>query len=326
MIKNKLSKVEKASPPQTLQTHITEIRKRLMWISGVLIIGMGIGWQYHQKIINILVRPLEHETLIYTSPTGGFEFIMKICFFLGVLVATPVIIYHILRFIQPVTSVKRLSSVVLYMVFSVLLLALGVSFAWLISLPSALYFLDNVGDQHIQALLSTNEYMSFVMIYLAGFGLLFQIPLLLVFINNNITPLKPNKLMKAQKYIIIGSFIVAAILTPTPDPMNQVLMALPMILLYQVGIGLIWAFNLRRSKPSHAAAKAKTTSHQPTPSTPLSQPTLRPRNVSGPMHIPAPATLDLSSFPDGKSYDAAHYSHTKSSFSSHTLDLRRLQT
>ena len=323
MIKNKLSKVEKASPPQTLQTHITEIRKRLMWISGVLIIGMGIGWQYHQKIINILVRPLEHETLIYTSPTGGFEFIMKICFFLGVLVATPVIIYHILRFIQPVTSVKRLSSVVLYMVFSVLLLALGVSFAWLISLPSALYFLDNVGDQHIQALLSTNEYMSFVMIYLAGFGLLFQIPLLLVFINNNITPLKPNKLFKAQKYIIIGSFIVAAILTPTPDPMNQVLMALPIILLYQVGVGLIWLFNLRRSKPQQTVTEA-TPPSQTAPNLP--QPALRPRNVSGPMHVPAPTTIDLSSFSDGKSYDAAHYSQTKSSFSSHTLDLRRLQT
>src|SRR5690606_20255917 len=118
------------------------------------------------------------------------------------------------------------------------------------SLPAALHFLSNFSTGSVTSLISANEYFNFVMIYVACFALLFQMPLIIAFINK-ITPLTPRLLMKKQRFVILGSFIVAAIITPTPDPLNQTLMALPIIGLYQSSIGVVWQSNRRTRKKSH---------------------------------------------------------------------------
>jgi hypothetical protein len=91
----------------------------------------------------------------------------------------------------------------------------------------------------IKALITADEYFSFALAYIVGFALLFQLPLIILFINR-IKPLRPSGMMKAQRYVILFSFIAAAILTPTPDPMNQFIMAVPLVILYQISIVIIW--------------------------------------------------------------------------------------
>jgi hypothetical protein len=139
---------------------------------------------------------------------------------------------------------SKRKSALFYVGLSTFFAAAGVCFAYFVSLPAALHFLTNFDLGNIQAMLTVDSYLSFVITYLLGAALLFQIPLLLLIINT-MTPLKPSKLMKLQRYVIVGAFILAAIISPTPDIMNQTFLALPIIGMYQLGVVLVWLRNMK---------------------------------------------------------------------------------
>lgn len=231
---------------QPISLHIDEFRRRILYCVVALVIGGTIGYKFQNEIIKWLVKPLGQQ-LFYTSPTGGFDFLIKICLFFGFLLAVPVIIYNIIKFLAPAVPPKVTYSTIKLLIVSVILALSGVAFAYFVSLPAALHFLNNFTNDQIQSLISAQEYFNFVMIYLAGFALLFQMPLIFAFVNK-ITPLKPKKLMQKQRLVILISFIIAAVLTPTPDPMNQTLMAVPIIGLYQTSIGVVWQDNKRKNR------------------------------------------------------------------------------
>jgi len=144
-------------------------------------------------------------------------------------------------------------STFLYLGAATVLAAIGVLFAYFVSLPGALHFLTGMELKNIQAMLTVDSYLGFVMTYLIGAALLFQIPLLLLIINR-FTPLKPGKLMKVQRYVIVASFIIAAVISPTPDIMNQLLFALPIIVMYEIGVVLVWLQNRGRGRLQSAPA------------------------------------------------------------------------
>jgi len=123
----------------------------------------------------------------------------------------------------------------------------GVLFAYFVSLPGALHFLTNFNLDHIQAMLTVDSYLSFVLTYLLGAALLFQIPLLLLIINT-MTPLKPSKLMKSQRYVIVAAFLIGAVISPTPDIMNQTFLALPIVAMYELGVVMVWTQNRARRR------------------------------------------------------------------------------
>lgn len=279
-----------------------ELRRRMSWVVATWLGGTAVGYFFNKSIINLLLNPLDGQSLIYTSPAGGFDFIFKICLFFGFLLSIPVLVYHIIKFIEPIISRQSFRFVGLLLLGSAVLTLTGAAFAYFISLPAALHFLTQFSTEQIQALLTTNEYVSFVMIYIVGFALFFQIPLLLLFINR-ITPLKPGKLMRYQRGVAVGSFVLGALITPTPDPINQSLMALPIIFLYQGGIGAVWLANRRQAESSPglpAAAEPQPVadgSYQMEPPTATSRAS-RPRPAAsagspqtGPQH---PLILDLS--------------------------------
>ncbi len=234
----------KSTHAQPFSAHIKELRQRMMYVIAVLIIGCTTGYFIHERLFSIIRRPL-HQQLYYTTPTGGFNAVIKISILFGVVITIPILIHQIIKFVSPVA--KRKPGTKRIITLSISLAAIGVVFAYYICLPSALHFLANVDSQNFQSIITINEYLNFVFAYIAGFALLFQLPLLLLFINR-IKPLDPGSLMRIQRWVILISFILAAILTPTPDPMNQFLMALPIILLYQFSVMLIWGVN-RRKKP-----------------------------------------------------------------------------
>lgn len=237
----------------TFLDHIIELRTRLFWVVASILVASGIGYGIQNQIIHALVKPLGSQQLFYLTPVGGLTFIFRVSFYFGIIVSVPVIVYQLYRFFEPLMPTHRKRSVVLYFFFSIILAATGVIFAYFISLPAALHFLTGFHLDHITAMLTVDSYMSFVTTYLLGAAALFQIPLLLLIINN-ITPLKPSGLLKYERHVLLAAFIISAIISPTPDMFNQTILALPIIGMYQIGLLLIWWKSHRAKKVTRSAA------------------------------------------------------------------------
>jgi sec-independent protein translocase protein TatC len=224
--------------------HMHELRKRLFYVVGALLVGSVVAYHFHTQLLHILVSPL-NQKLYYSNPAGGLDFMFKVCLLFGLLVALPVVVYNLLKFITPAMPDRVRFNLVVILVTSLLLATVGICFAYFFSLPAALHFLASFGDtSQVAPLIFAGEYLTFVMIYLLSFAIMFQVPLIVAFVNR-IRPMTPGGMLKAQRYIILGSFIIAAILTPTPDPLNQVVMATPMVLLYQLSVVYVWLVNRR---------------------------------------------------------------------------------
>jgi sec-independent protein translocase protein TatC len=209
------------------------------------VVASILGYILRDHILNILLLPL-NQPLYFSSPAGGFSFIFSISLFFGFLVSLPVLVFEILGFIEPVMPSKIKYSALIILISSCILLLLGIVFAYFAALPGALHFLATFGGDEVRSLISTNEYFTFVTRYMIGFGMLFQLPLVLIFINK-IHKLEVRSLMDFERWVILISFILAAILTPTPDVVNQLVMAVPIILLYQISVLVIWFINRRNA-------------------------------------------------------------------------------
>lgn len=238
--------------------HVSELRKRFMWILVFVAIGGTAGYVLHDELMKILQAPL-HDSLYYSNPAGAFSFVMKLCVTFGLVVAIPAVSYHIFGFFGPIIPSKTKRATILYISLSVIMAALGICFAYFVSLPASLHFLTTFGNSgDIHALITADEYFSFVLTYIAGFAILFQVPLIIIFINR-FKPLPPKKLMGATRYVIVISFIVAAVITPTPDPMNQSIMAFPIIFLYLISVVVVALHprRLKQAKQQRRLAKLK---------------------------------------------------------------------
>jgi len=121
-------------------------------------------------------------------------------------VAFSLIIYHVYRFVSPLLARQKRIAVFAYISFSFILAFLGVLFAYFISLPTALHFLTQFGGEGIESLIKADEYFSFALAYIAGFGIIFQIPLLLLLMNR-VKPLSPGGMMRSQRWVILLSFV-----------------------------------------------------------------------------------------------------------------------
>lgn len=231
-----------------VMAHVAELRKVLMVCTFSLIAFSTIAYFFFDQILAVFQKPLG-KTLYYTSPTAGFTFAIKLCITVGLIVSVPVVVNRVFSFVKPAVKKHLHRSFAWYSIWSVILAITGVVFAYYISLPGALDFLTSFKAGQIEALITVDSYFTFFTAYLLGYAVLFQTPIIMLGINK-VRPLDPGATMRYQRHVILGSFAVAAILTPTPDPWNQTLMAIPMILLYQVGILLVWITNRKLPKRS----------------------------------------------------------------------------
>jgi sec-independent protein translocase protein TatC len=236
---------------QTALEHLHELWRRSLYCVGVLIVGGAFGYIFRQQIINFLQRPLGQQ-LYYTSPMGSFNFVMQVCLLIGFLLALPVMSYNLLRFIEPALRKRLKPRVIFIVLISSFVLALGgAAFGYYLTLPFALQFFGHVGTSSLRPLISVNEYFSFILGYLGTFAAVFQLPLLLLFINH-ITPFKPGGLSKWRKHVYIGAFAISLIMPSSPDPVSQVSLAIPIIILYELSIVLIWLANRKRYRAPSA--------------------------------------------------------------------------
>jgi sec-independent protein translocase protein TatC len=229
---------KKSSPEQTVEQtfleHLYEVRKRLFWVVLVMILVSAIGFQFKDALVSVTMAPLQGQKLVYLTPGGGFSFIFTLCLYFGVLFTIPVAVYHVFRFLQPIignTSRKFISA---FLIVSTLLAASGALFGYFVTIPAALNFLSTFAGDAVSPNLTADSYLSFVVAYIVGLALIFQLPLLL-FIIDHVHPFPPGGLIAAQRYVIIGATVLAAVITPTPDAFNMAVVGAPIIAVYEVG-------------------------------------------------------------------------------------------
>jgi len=232
--------------------HLQELRSRL--VRSVLIISLcfGAAFYFSDHLLILLKRPL-HAELIFLSPAEAFWADLKVALFVGFLAALPVILCEIWQFVAPGLLPNERGYLFPFLIFSTLLFFAGMAFCYLFALPFALDFLIDYGRRSgITPQISVSMYIDFNLKFLLGFGFVFELPLVMLFLAR-MGLMTPAFFSQNRKYAVLLAFLIAAILTPTPDIFNQCLMAIPLIILYEVGILIVRIFgsavSLRKEEP-----------------------------------------------------------------------------
>ncbi len=237
-----------AAPHETLMGHLLELRARLLkGVLAVLAVFVALlpfaSRMYAQFIEPLLEKLPTGGQLIATEVASPFFTPMKLAFFVAVLVAMPVLLYQAWAFVAPglYQNEKKLARPLL--VAAVALFYIGCAFAWFLVLPTVFGFLTAVTPDGVAMMTDIGKYMDFVLVILLAFGLSFELPVAVVVLVL-LGVVTPAQLREYRGYVIVGVFIVAAVITP-PDVVSQLMLAIPMCLLYEMGI--IAGALLRRS-------------------------------------------------------------------------------
>ncbi|HOB40965.1 MAG: twin-arginine translocase subunit TatC [Limnochordia bacterium] len=227
----------------TLVEHLAELRRRIIISVLALALGVVVGFYYSSPMVQFLLR-LPGE-LVYLYPGEAFFVHLEVALVVGIVLSSPVVLYQVVRFIAPglLAQEKRILQVGLPA--ALLMFAGGTVFAYQVILPLAYRFFLGFGTESLTPMISIGNYVSFVIRLVLPFGLVFQLPLI-VLLFTSIGILSPEILVKYRKYIVLVVFITAAVLTP-PDVISQTFMAVPMVLLYEVSI-LLARMVVRRRK------------------------------------------------------------------------------
>jgi sec-independent protein translocase protein TatC len=221
----------------SLVQHLGELRSRLMVASITVVITTVIAFLFSVDIIRILMVPAGVSHLIALSPTENFTTFMRVSLFSGIAFAMPVILYEIYMYIDPALLPHERRFALRLGPFVLLLFVTGMAFCYFVLLPNALKFLINFGSDVIDNQLRASEYISFVTTFILGVGLVFEVPVIIYGLVA-IHVVKRSWLVKQRRYVFLLAFVIGAIITPTPDPFNQTLVAIPMYLLWELGLFL----------------------------------------------------------------------------------------
>jgi len=223
-----------------LTDHLGELRKRLIRILIVVGIGLGGCWYFKDLLFQVITRPLyqvlpENSHMIYTSLPEAFFNYIKICFYTSLVLTSPYTLYQIWKFISPGLYKSEKKYVAPFVISSSLLFVGGVLFGYFLALPPAFGFFVEFSSDFLKPMISLKEYLSFAIKLLLAFGLSFELPVLIFFMAK-IGIVTSEMLSKNRRYAILIIFITAAILTPSPDAFTQIIMAVPLMGLYEIGI------------------------------------------------------------------------------------------
>jgi sec-independent protein translocase protein TatC len=236
-----------------LTAHLQELRKRLILAFIAIGVGFFVCYAFKELLFDILAAPLLKVmpiggSLIFTSVAEAFFTYMKVAFIAAVILVSPFILYQIWAFVAPGLYQKEKRYVVPFVLGGSLFFAVGVLFAYFVAIPIGFKFLLGYATDFIKPLPSMKEYLSFSIKFLLAFGLVFEFPVVLVLLAR-IGVVDAKMLARQRKYAILLIFVFAAIITP-PDFISQVLMALPLIGLYELSIFLSKIFGKKKEAPA----------------------------------------------------------------------------
>jgi sec-independent protein translocase protein TatC len=217
--------------------HLEELRRRIIHSALYVVAGFGVCWGFHEKIFAIMQRPImtalasHHldQKLVYLNPTDPFNMYLKVSFLAGIFLASPFVLYQVWAFIAPGLYRNERRYVGYKMVY-----------------PAALDFLISFSGQ-FTPMITVQEYTDLFLTIIAGLGIVFEMPILVFFLSL-MGILSAGWMWRNFRYSILVIFIIAAVITPTPDIMNMCIFAAPMIVLYILSIGIAWIFHPTQRK------------------------------------------------------------------------------
>ena len=241
-----------------LMDHLIELRRRLLWCIGALLVSFGLAFTQSQRIFDFLVQPLATAfgpgaggKLIYTKLYEAFFVDIKVSLFAAFVLAFPVIANQLWAFIAPGLYKREKRAFLPFLIATPVLFTMGASLAYFVVMPTAFKFF--LGFQHTgasglkqEALPAMGDYLALVMQFIIAFGVAFLLPVLLMLLERAGIVTR-QQLIKSRRYAIVGATIVGAILAP-PDLWSQIALAVPLVILYEISIIGIWFTERRRAR------------------------------------------------------------------------------
>jgi sec-independent protein translocase protein TatC len=233
-------------PTMGFLDHLEELRKRIIYSIISIVVGAGLCWGFRERIYGIMQTPIvevlrKHglpEKLVYLNPTDPFNLYVKIAALAGLFLTSPFVLYQVWMFISPGLYRREKRYIVPFLVSTITLFTLGGYFGYKVAYPRALDFLIGFGHQ-FQPTITITEYTHLFLSIVIGMGLIFEMPILVFFLSF-MGILSPGFMLKHFRYAVLIIFIIAAIVTPTPDIFNMCVFASPMLGLYALSVGVAY--------------------------------------------------------------------------------------
>ena len=220
----------------TLTEHLQELRGCLIKSIAALILGTGCSVYFLQDIMDILTAAAKE--LYYMRPAEAFMIYMKVALLSGLILSSPFILYELYSFVRPALTLRERRFTLICIPLSLVLFITGMIFSYSFVFPRGLEFFLGFAAGKVNPLISMESYLDFMLMLVVPFGFAFNVPVVLTLLAYlNIVSAK--MLMKYQRHVILVAFIIAGVITPTPDVITQTLLAVPLILLYEVSIVII---------------------------------------------------------------------------------------
>lgn len=234
-------------------SHLQELRRRLLISVLAVVAGVGLAIAFYGPILRVLIRPIEPKLaelgtiLVFTEVTEMFGVVMKTSLIVGLVAASPVVMYELIMFVTPGLTTKERRYLFIFLPGALLSFAGGVAFGYFVLLPPALRFLLGFGSDIAEPMIRIGNYVNVTVMLLFWIGVSFETPLVM-FLLSKIGLVSYRGFARWRRYWILVAFLLGAVITPTFDPVNQCLVALPLIVLYEVGILLARLFGARRPR------------------------------------------------------------------------------
>lgn len=227
----KNSENENDGDEMSITNHLAELRKRIIYSLITIVIGSCIAYYFIDDLMKLLAVP--SGKLYYLQPAEAFFTQIKMALFTGCLFALPMIFYEIWKFILPALTMRERIIIGVLVPSSVILFFIGLAFAFFLVLPAAIKFFIGFSTENLQPMFTLNQYFSFVLNFILPFGFVFEIPLVILVLAK-LGLISSAYLRKKRKIIIFSAFVVGAVISPTPDIFTQSMIAVPLILLYEI--------------------------------------------------------------------------------------------
>ena len=240
--------------------HLEELRKRLLRAVLAIVVGFGVCFVFKEKLFEIIAGPVikllpQGSSLVFTGLPDPFFMYPKTAFVAGVFLVLPLVIYQMWLFVRPGLYERERKLAFPFISFAVLLFYAGGAFAYFLVFPAAFKFFLGFQTEALKPMLSIRDYVSLVMILMLAFGAVFETPIVIVLLGL-LGVVHSDMLRKGRRYFIVLAFIIGAVLTPTPDIVNQSLMAIPMLLFYEIGILILSVFEKKRAREEEMEQEA----------------------------------------------------------------------
>jgi sec-independent protein translocase protein TatC len=217
----------------SLIEHLNELRYRLVVCLTATLVFSLISYRYVGVILEILTKPV--GKLVFISPLELFMVYLKIAVIGGLILASPIVFYQLWKFVSGALKPQEKKYVKIFFPVSFLLFITGCAFAFLFIVPYGTKFLLSFATERIVPMISVGKYVSFATILIFASGLVFELPVVVIFLTQ-IGLVSPVALRRQWKYIVVLIFVIAAVITPTPDIFTQCILAVPMLILYLVSL------------------------------------------------------------------------------------------